>query len=331
MGVAKRAIQVHTTDLVPDELKNAIHQAIAGGKRVVLAVAQRKGGSGKTTCTRTPAEFAAIPESLGLKTLAVDIDSQCSLSKLYLSMETPVEGFARPPVHPDFDAAAEGQEWDGRSSSADIFFSGGTSPYPVTRLTGVGQLEILPGDAAKLNEIEEQDRTVLAERVQNRLRDWVNVNEVKHEYPFIVIDTAPSDHPLTRAALRAATHLLVPVTMEQQGTDGLYEMLSMWRRENARRTEEDYLDIIGIQPNLMSRGSLHDEMYAALKVNRAFSQYLSPVVLKRRQAVAERDVRGMKPNSIFHLPPSDESRQMMVKFARYVMGKAFVPEWDNGG
>jgi chromosome partitioning protein len=321
-------IQKHA-DLVPAQQRLAVRKAIERGERRIIAVAQRKGGSGKTTCARTICELASIPEAYGISTLGIDFDSQCSLSKLYLRMEAAdtEDGFTRPPLHPDFDPATDGTDWDGRSSSADLFFGdGGVTPYPVTRIEGVGNLDLLPGNVAKLIEVEEHDRTYLAERVQNRLRDWANQPDVKSAYPLIVIDTAPSDHPLTRAALRAATHLLIPVTMEQQGIDGLHEMLSLWRQENSRRTEEDMLQIIAIQPNLVSSGSLHTGFYDSLRKNPAFAPYLSPFVIRRRQAIAERDVRGLRPNSIFHMAPSDETRQMMVKFANFVLGKAFLED-----
>lgn len=318
--------------LVRADQRSAVHQAIDNGRRVVIAVAQRKGGSGKTTCARTICEFAAIPSAYGISTLAIDFDSQCSLSKLYLQMETSdsEEGYARPPVHPDFDPSTDASDWDGRSSSADLFWGdGGVIPYGVTRIDGVGRLDILPGNVAKLIEVEEHDRSYLADKVQNRLRDWVRQLDVQETYPLIVIDTAPSDHPLTRAALRAATHLLIPVTMEQQGIDGLHEMLSMWRQENARRTEEDMLQIIAIQPNLVQKGSLHDTFYENLRKSPAFAPYISPVVLRRRQAIAYRDVRGVKPNSIFHTAPSDEARQMMMQFGEYVLAKAFLSEGEG--
>jgi chromosome partitioning protein len=317
------------SELVPPQQRLAVRKAIEQGARRIIAVAQRKGGSGKTTCARTICELAAIPEAYGIPTLGIDFDSQCSLSKLYLHMEASdtEDAFTRPPLHPDFDPSEENGEWDGRSSSADLFYGdGAVVPYAVTRVQGVGSLDLLPGNVAKLIEVEEHDRTYLAERVQNRLKDWANQPDVVAAYPLIVIDTAPSDHPLTRAALRAATHLLIPVTMEQQGIDGLHEMLSLWRNENSRRTEEDMLQIIAIQPNLVSSGSLHTGFYDSLRKNPAFAPYLSPFVIRRRQAIAERDVRGLRPNSIFHMAPSDETRQMMVKFANFVLGKAFLGE-----
>src|SRR6266436_2717892 len=106
-------------ELISAAEREEFKQAIASGRRPVIAVAQRKGGSGKTTCTRTIAELAAIPEAYGLNTLAIDFDSQCSLSKLYLQMEIADtdDGMTRPPIHPDYDAASEGTNWNGRSSS----------------------------------------------------------------------------------------------------------------------------------------------------------------------------------------------------------------------
>jgi chromosome partitioning protein len=316
-------------EVISAQERAEIQAAIAGGKRCVIVIAQRKGGSGKTTCTRTIAELAAIPEAYNVPTLAIDFDSQCSLSKLYLPMELADtdDGMTRPPVHPDYDPTQEGGDWNGRSSSADIFYKeGGVAPYRVSRIDGVGRLDILPADVAKLTEVEEHDRTYLAEKVQNRLRDWVALPDVKAEYPLVVVDTAPSDHPLTRAALRAATHLLIPVTLEQQGIDGLHEMLSLWRQENSRRTEADMLQIIAIQPNLVMPGSLHGGFYQTLQNNQAFSPYLSPMMIKRRTVIAERDVRGLKPNSIFHLDPDKEPRQMMLDFGRFVLRRAFLNE-----
>ena len=51
------------TELVPAQQRLAVRNAIEQGARRVIAVAQRKGGSGKTTCARTICELAAIPEA----------------------------------------------------------------------------------------------------------------------------------------------------------------------------------------------------------------------------------------------------------------------------
>src|ERR1700689_2684995 len=135
-------IQKHA-ELVPGHQRLAVRNAIEQGARRIIAVTQRKGGSGKTTCARTICELAAIPEAYGIPTLGIDFDSQCSLSKLYLRMETAdtEDALTVPPLHPDFDPDTDSAEWDGRSSSADLFWrDGGVVPYPVTRIEGVGKL-----------------------------------------------------------------------------------------------------------------------------------------------------------------------------------------------
>ena len=178
-------IQKHA-ELVPGHQRLAVRNAIEQGARRIIAVAQRKGGSGKTTCARTICELASIPEAYGIPTLGIDFDSQCSLSKLYLRMEAAdtEDAFTRPPLHPDFDPETDSTDWDGRSSSADLFFGdGGVAPYPVTRIEGVGKLDLLPGNVAKLIEVEEHDRTYLADRVQNRLRDWAQQPDVRDTLP----------------------------------------------------------------------------------------------------------------------------------------------------
>jgi hypothetical protein len=91
------------------------------------------------------------------------------------------------------------------------------------------------------------------------------------------------------------------------------------------------LQIIAVQPNLVMPGSLHAGFYQSLKANPAFAPYLSPLIIKRRTAIAERDVRGLKPNSIFHMPAAEEPRQMMLQFGRFVLRRAFLNESDGDG
>ena len=67
-------IQKHA-ELVPANQRQAVRNAIEQGARRIIAVAQRKGGSGKTTCARTICELASIPEAYGIPTLGIDCDS----------------------------------------------------------------------------------------------------------------------------------------------------------------------------------------------------------------------------------------------------------------
>ena len=51
----------------------------------VLTVTNRKGGVGKTTQSRTLCEYFSVVRHL--RVLAIDLDSQCSLSHLFLEMD----------------------------------------------------------------------------------------------------------------------------------------------------------------------------------------------------------------------------------------------------
>ena len=97
----------------------------------VLTVANRKGGVGKTTQSRTLCEYFSVVRRM--RVLAIDLDSQCSLSHLLLDMDMSQVGEqgVRPPLHPEYDPGDPDQaNWNGRSSSADIFYGAAGLPVP---------------------------------------------------------------------------------------------------------------------------------------------------------------------------------------------------------
>jgi chromosome partitioning protein len=88
----------------------------------IIAFVNNKGGVGKTTCSRTMAEYLSKVKKR--PTLAIDFDPQCNFSHQYLHMEidpAAPEGLM-PPIHPDYDSAdPDDNDWEGRSSIAEIF------------------------------------------------------------------------------------------------------------------------------------------------------------------------------------------------------------------
>ena len=97
----------------------------------VIAFLNNKGGVGKTTCSRTMAEYLGKVKKIS--TLAIDFDPQCNFSHQYLNMEidpSAPEGLM-PPIHPDYNSGDEEEDgWDGRSSIAEIFYCQGLLPHP---------------------------------------------------------------------------------------------------------------------------------------------------------------------------------------------------------
>jgi chromosome partitioning protein len=301
----------------------------------VVAVAQRKGGPGKTTLSRTALESYGIYRNLQRevgsavwRALGIDFDGQCNLSQLLLKMDTSLRGIIRPPVHPQYNAAnPEGlDKYNGRSSSALIFAPTPPMPYGITTLKGIDTIDILPGDNQLLRWLEEREHSALEKEIVEQCRKWFIGNDevLSKTYDLAVIDTAPANSPLTRAALRAATHLLIPIELEQQCIDGLHEMLGMWREENKRRSQDDRLEILLIQPNRVKmKRAGHQEFLEELRRNPNVKPYLAEDQIPDLAEFAERDVVGSMPRSVFQLGPASKARQAAVKFAEEIHKRLF--------
>ena len=288
-----------------------------------LVVTNRKGGVGKTTQSRTLCEYFSVKRKL--RVLAIDLDSQCSLSHLLLDMDISMIGErgVRPPIHPIYNPEdPEQADWDGRSSSADIFYGKAVDPYVAQYPDGAETLDVLPANKELLSEVEEQDRPVLQKQVIERLREFLNLESVQEAYDLAIVDTGPGASPLSQAALRASTHVLIPIEVEPQCVRGLYEMMSEIRQENTRRTLETRVELVGIQPNRVKiRRALHKGLLR--KVQTEFKGKVSPVVLPDLVGFAERDADLAAPRSFLNLPPSDKARRAAIEFCEFVEGKIF--------
>ena len=281
----------------------------------VLVTVQNKGGVGKTTVCRLISEFLSRH---GKRVLGIDLDSQCNFSRRFLNMDidgTDPDGIL-PPIHPDFDDTDD--DWDGRSSSADIYYSGQALPYP-TLLNG---MEILPGNGSHLRSVELVSAENVQEQVHNRLSQFLSQDDVKALYDIVIVDTSPSKGPLTISAVRAATHLIIPTSMEPQTIEGLLGMLQLWRRETRRRQTGDELKIIGILPNMFRKGvALHEGMFQSLQNDPGIADLLMPMKLGQRIAFAESDHHLATPKSVFDLAPKDLAREEAEIVCKYILEK----------
>jgi len=280
----------------------------------VIAVVQNKGGVGKTTLTRVLAEYFSRK---GRRVLAIDLDAQCNLSRRFLEMEydqADPDGVL-PPLHPLFQEGDD-RGWSGRSSSADVYFQGEVYPYP-TRIEG---LEVLPGHGPRLRQVELVRVGDVREQVHNRLYEFLSLADVRDAYDLALIDTAPAKGPLTISAMRAATHAIIPTTLEPQPIEGLFGMLQLWRQEmHSRDTSRPPLRIAAIQPNLFRRGvALHEGLLDSLRKDTAVASLLSPVILHQRIAFAESDHAQARPKSVFDLAEKDPARLEAIAMCEYV-------------
>lgn len=285
------------------------------GALKVVAVAQQKGGVGKTTVCRNLADyFARFRES---RVLVIDYDPQGNLSFRYLKMEKPNNSpkSVMPPVHPTFDPFEDYEDgWNGRSSSADIFNGSEVVPYD----TENPLIQILPCYSYSLRQVEKDRPDELNKKVINALKYFLSLDAVIENYDIVLIDTAPSRQALAQTSLRAATHIIVPLIPEKQNIETLSDMVDFWREENSTREPDDSLEMIGFVPNLVGHNSLHRGLIQSLHNDPGFTDLVTPFTLGDRIAVAEADHEASKHKSVFDLRPKDKARMEMLTLCQYV-------------
>jgi chromosome partitioning protein len=291
----------------------------------VIVPTNNKGGVGKTKVSILLAEYFSL--YLKKKVLAIDFDPQCNFSRRFLRMEndpSAPEGVI-PPIHHDYDENDPDYDgWDGRSSIADIFY--GTPHGVIPYQTHIENLDIMPGYAYKLLEAEAVRRSEVVEKVHNQLALFLTCPEVQEAYDMVVIDTAPSKGPLTIAAVKAATDILIPSLMEEQPIQGVYGMLQLWMQESLRRNPSNPIKLIGVLPNLFRPINLHRDMLESLKENPSLSRYVMPIKLSQRAVFAEVDAEGASLKTVFDLPDSNPAKQEAVEVCDYIAREVFKNE-----
>jgi chromosome partitioning protein len=228
----------------------------------IIAVANQKGGVGKTTTTINLAASLAIADR---RVLLVDVDPQGNLTS---------------------GVGLKGKVAPGRTIYSALTSEDSTvdaAPFIVP--TAIDNLKLIPADR---NLTGAEIEMVMLPRREERLRDVLT--PLRAQFDYIFIDCPPSLGLLTLNALVAADAVLIPLHCEYFALEGLADLVGTMRR--VRAALNPALDIDGVLLTMFDeRTNLGQQV--ATEVRQFFKEKVFRTVIPRNVRLGEAPSHGM--------------------------------------